>query len=343
MKKLYFILLILISSKCPSQTLLEDFEYSGLPGDIYSNSAFVSPGTKLRIAYCTLNVPDSLILTMCDQKISFYIGNNPWPGLLHGFLYYRFGKNGLEYVNNIVPSGFDSWGGSLCFQYGGTVLIDVEIPENCCDFSWRIVGNCCDYTVYSLKIWNLYSPPIHAIDTVYTYSCDRGYSEYSGAGCSPILYVYADSSIKATFLTRNPMCADNGFIICKEHPELNQYNLPQGNYHFEISNSVCSKFFDITLFDSTACEIYTPNVFSPNDDGINDIWFIGCDKDLPYDLCIYDRWGELLHYGTYIANGPYGWDGYFKNVPCNPGVYVFVVKIKTSEHITLRGDVTLIR
>ena len=42
-------------------------------------------------------------------------------------------------------------------------------------------------------------------------------------------------------------------------------------------------------------EVYIPNVFSPNQDGINDVFSIFSDENLEYEIHIYDRWGNLMY------------------------------------------------
>lgn len=56
--------------------------------------------------------------------------------------------------------------------------------------------------------------------------------------------------------------------------------------------------------------IIIPNIFSPNGDGINDVFSIKATGISNFDCKIYDRWGILLHEWTGIDGG---WDGKGKN------------------------------
>ena len=74
-------------------------------------------------------------------------------------------------------------------------------------------------------------------------------------------------------------------------------------------------------------EVYAPNVFSPNDDGVNDSFTIMGGDDLISitSLQIFDRWGGLVFEGREMTPGdPFqAWDG-LKNGDYHPeGVYVF--------------------
>lgn len=57
------------------------------------------------------------------------------------------------------------------------------------------------------------------------------------------------------------------------------------------SNEVC-----ITIRVEDDCVISLPNIFTPNDDGFNDIWCsLGLDCIQSQSLSIYDRWGNLIY------------------------------------------------
>lgn len=90
---------------------------------------------------------------------------------------------------------------------------------------------------------------------------------------------------------------------------------------------------------------YTPNAFTPNADGINDVFLpLNNVVDLEkYNLSIYDRWGGVIFQTT----DPYeGWDGTAGGEPMPMGVYVFradVVDALKKDRYELFGHVTLFR
>jgi gliding motility-associated-like protein len=82
-----------------------------------------------------------------------------------------------------------------------------------------------------------------------------------------------------------------------------------------------------------------PNVFSPNGDDRNDLFFIPgvCPKD-DFSLQIFDRWGSLL-FNSVSRN--HGWNGKTDHGEDAPdGTYYFVVKV---EKQTYRGFLQLVR
>ena len=90
---------------------------------------------------------------------------------------------------------------------------------------------------------------------------------------------------------------------------------------------------------------YVPNSFTPDGDGVNDIFNVVGDRiDIEgYAFRIFDRWGELI----FESNDPaIGWDGTQDNIPVDQGAYIWTINLKaicllTKE--TMRGHVILLR
>lgn len=95
-------------------------------------------------------------------------------------------------------------------------------------------------------------------------------------------------------------------------------------------------------------KIYVPNVFTPNIDGVNDIFTVyarGEVRQVRY-LRIFDRWGNGVWQGNdFLPDGTKGWDGLSHNQPAPSGVYAWVCEIELIDGTkkVLHGDVTLVR
>jgi|GEM_PF-2154863 len=75
--------------------------------------------------------------------------------------------------------------------------------------------------------------------------------------------------------------------------------------------------------EETGLKVFVPNVFSPNQDGINDVFqpsFSNPAALESYQLQIFDRWGALLYESQTPTNG---WDGQHRELLMSPGVYVW--------------------
>lgn len=87
-----------------------------------------------------------------------------------------------------------------------------------------------------------------------------------------------------------------------------------------------------------------PNAFSPNGDGINDIYRA---KDthqsiIEFHAYIFNRWGQKLYEWTDIDGG---WAGTFHGTPVGDGVYFVLVKAKGADGVeyNIKRDVNLLR
>ena len=116
-----------------------------------------------------------------------------------------------------------------------------------------------------------------------------------------------------------------------------------------VYTSGCEASDQLTLRVDMDANVYIPNVFSPNGDGINDHVTVFADprvKEVIF-LEIFDRWGNQVFVGhNFQPNDPLlGWDGTFKNKPMNPAVFAYVAKVEliNGVQIPLKGDITLLR
>lgn len=89
-------------------------------------------------------------------------------------------------------------------------------------------------------------------------------------------------------------------------------------------------------------EMFVPNAFSPNDDGVNDVLYVRgqCLETLTF--MIFNRWGEKVFESN---DQKVGWDGRYKGDLLNSGVFVFRIEGKTfdGKAYTMKGNVTLVR
>jgi gliding motility-associated-like protein len=97
-----------------------------------------------------------------------------------------------------------------------------------------------------------------------------------------------------------------------------------------------------TLTDSLICMM--PNAFSPNGDGLNDVFgFTFPISDLnEFKLAIYNRWGDAV----FMSNDPLmPWDGTTNGNPCAMDVYVWKLEISRKRYrsISKHGTFTLLR
>ncbi len=108
-------------------------------------------------------------------------------------------------------------------------------------------------------------------------------------------------------------------------------------------NDASVKSYSNTIEIAKPLTIYAPNAFSPDNDGINDKFWIKGQGIEDFRLEIYNRWGELV----FESNDPNEkWDGTFKGGESPMGGYVFQVTGKSVDNtvkILKSGSFALVR
>ena len=104
-------------------------------------------------------------------------------------------------------------------------------------------------------------------------------------------------------------------------------------------NNGCSDIDTITIIVLPDLDVPIPNAFSPNGDGLNDVFFKPGNYEI-VNIQIFDRWGKIVYEGVQP------WNGFYKNKAQPIGTYAFQVTLQFSlndEEVIKKGNVTLIR
>lgn len=115
-----------------------------------------------------------------------------------------------------------------------------------------------------------------------------------------------------------------------------------GTYSVEVSNRCFSHWDALDVdYESCAQELYLPNAFSPDGNGLNEVFlpvFSYPDEVEEYRMEIYNRWGTMVFRSE---EKTFGWDG--RNAPS--GVYAVKIYYKTRGDVsrTVTGNVTVVR
>ena len=112
----------------------------------------------------------------------------------------------------------------------------------------------------------------------------------------------------------------------------------------------CMDEFEIVIEELCPGELFVPNTFSPNNDGINDYFFAYGENIVEFEMEIWDRWGEKIFVSTDM-DMPWVGDVRDGSHYANSEVYIWVItykyiledKITTSDAVEITGHVTLIR
>ncbi|MFI5164964.1 MAG: gliding motility-associated C-terminal domain-containing protein, partial [Bacteroidia bacterium] len=101
----------------------------------------------------------------------------------------------------------------------------------------------------------------------------------------------------------------------------------------------CSASKNIAVDEICKSNLYLPDAFTPNGDGVNDVFKIsGVSTCYPFSIKIFDRWGILV-YET--SKSQLSWDGRTSSgIKIVEGTYYYILTANGETH---KGFVTLAR
>jgi gliding motility-associated-like protein len=190
----------------------------------------------------------------------------------------------------------------------------------------------------------------------------------NGCPASDSIYVGVLTSLVANLPTDTTICQDIILRLNAYQPTAETY-LWKGESAFYQQNDVSDTVFIITYpgiytleitnqcggltqylevkKENCTCEPFIPNVFTPNEDGRNDIFqvFSNCEFQ-DFRMEIYDRWGSRLFMADNWLNG---WDGTARGQAVSSAVYIYRIEYTAADKngnpitTTKHGSFTLIR
>lgn len=104
----------------------------------------------------------------------------------------------------------------------------------------------------------------------------------------------------------------------------------------------CSDTVVKSIYIENDFNLFVPNAFTPNQDGLNDVFLPIARGVRLYELSIFDRWGARIFTTTDQQSG---WDGSYKGEACKNDVYTWRITLTTTaaEAKSYNGSVLLSR
>ncbi len=124
--------------------------------------------------------------------------------------------------------------------------------------------------------------------------------------------------------------ADNDVVTC----------VLTANDPCQVTPAVTSNPIKVALSPESTCLIVIPNAFTPNGDGVNDVWNITDLQNFPgCTVAIYNRYGRLVYNSI---NYPKSWDGTYNGKALPAGTYYYIINPKNGAK-ELAGYVEILR
>lgn len=159
-------------------------------------------------------------------------------------------------------------------------------------------------------------------------------------------FFFGPNPLDLTFWTPDIDCPDTTMLVCLDPTvaptDTETYTLTV------VDSQGCTGTDDIVIEVDVDRNVYIPNAFSPDNDGINDFFvpFTGSGVTNVKSMQVYDRWGELVFEKKgFVPTGELdGWNGQFRGKQIPTGVYVYLIEVEFIDGISLlyRGSVLAI-
>ena len=154
-------------------------------------------------------------------------------------------------------------------------------------------------------------------------------------------------------------CAPLALVLNAENPEADTYSWSTGESTSAVSitqagdyavtitaESSCFSAADtVRILESSDCDsvpefcpLVIPNAFTPNDDDVNDIFYIPEANLYKFEIAVYDRWGNRVFYSD---NPNFRWNGDSAGKRVASGVYVYVMSASSPRKADIKRSGTL--
>ena len=273
----------------------------------------------------------------------------------------------------------------ICVVVYDFVLADFSMPDTVCLGEVVTFTATQDTIIYSEYNWKFgdgqtgtVNKPVysttHAYTAVGTYNVDFEPTYFLCAGTKrkPIVvvdtkadfgidstekpkFIFTDKSIGTNYKTKYFWDFGDGATSNEKNPTHIYALLDTGCHTVRlVIDLACQDTIEKTVCNSYFFNKIIPNVFTVNNDGVNDVFDIDIEGESYYNLTIYNRWGQKMFHSEIDGDGknpsdPNNWNGkVFNNGAEAPsGEYYFTfkykVKSKPDEEVEEKGIITLIR
>lgn len=263
---------------------------------------------------------------------------------------------GGNYSFTITDANNCSMNNSVAVQQSLSITFNlISIPDSCLEGKGTAQINILTGTSPYHFVWNPNEPDAPLITQLDSANYFVHITDASGCSADTnILVGNFGSIVKPNLGADSSFCLPPNFILYAGNYSTYQWQSGStvpifpvkdvGEYSVTVTNSFgCTSADTVVLSFNCDSYINFPSAFSPNADGVNDVFRAKYSLDLvKYNLRIYNRWGELVFETSDVNEG---WDGTFNNKPQPLSVYVWYAEyaFRDGKKNSKAGNLTLVK
>jgi gliding motility-associated-like protein len=144
-------------------------------------------------------------------------------------------------------------------------------------------------------------------------------------------------------LTLTPEISNSSDFKWQDGSSTPAYSIKDTGLYILSAQNICGVTRDSIRVEGGLCEIFMPSAFTPNHDGVNDVFRVRYPFLVAsFSLNVFNRWGQRIFETKDISKG---WDGTVNGQDAQSGGYVWFLSVKyeNGRSENLNGTVILIR
>ena len=136
---------------------------------------------------------------------------------------------------------------------------------------------------------------------------------------------------------------NNGIVSYEENPIITFTDTGKYNINLMVKNDYgCENNLTKTITIKPDISVFIPNSFSPNNDGVNDIFNVKASGIEMFNMKVFDRWGKIIFESNNIDDG---WNGDITNYSDQSNIYIYFIELYdyNNKRWVYNGEIKLIR
>ncbi|MCW3077077.1 MAG: hypothetical protein JWO32_1686 [Bacteroidetes bacterium] len=333
----------------PSQPLLTTSNYAVCKGDSVTLTASGSLGgnTINYFFYDSLNAGTYLGTSPLKVKITdtttFYLDVTNEFGCKS-----KSSRDSITIISNKLPFLATPYSDdiSLCFGDSAKLYVNLVQPPAANVYWWDAVsgGNFIS-NKDTIRTGALFQNQTYWVEAITPYGCDNGGRIPVSVIVNPYPVIALQTGLPGntlqTGLSVTVEAIPAGYSVYEfylnnvlvQSSSANTYTSDQFNDADKMTVIATNGTCRGTASDALTLNVRpVANAFTPNGDGVNDLFLKG------FNLSIFNRWGQQLYQGTT------GWDGSYQGAKVSAGTYFYIYTKtdKDGKNVTVNGPVTLV-